>query len=199
MRGGLFRRPSPWKIPHARSWTCAHCRQERARYYRERRAARGGGYRPALKARAHLLRLSRHGVGYDAVVAACDVGRRLLRDIRAGRKRRIRAAIERRILSVDEGAMLDRTLVPAGKTWQRIGWLLDEGYTRDDIARRLGRKQLGDLKPWSRPRICAITALKVERLHRLLVGEEETEDGPPYLQENNILASKSFPPRNPDG
>jgi hypothetical protein len=36
--------------------------------------------------------------------------------------------------------MGDAALVPAKRTWERIEWLLDEGFTKSRIALELGRK-----------------------------------------------------------
>jgi hypothetical protein len=74
------------------------------------------------------------------VAAASDVALSVIADVRAGRKLKIRARSERRILAVTPACRGDASLVPAKRTWERIEWLLDEGFTKSRIALELGRK-----------------------------------------------------------
>lgn len=116
----------------------------------------------AARARAHLLALSRVGVGYKQVAAAADVSGTVVAKIRFGHRSKIRAATERAILAVDRDAVADHAIVPAGPTWKRIRWLLDEGFTRGRIA----REALGVQRPAlqiGRRRVLASTATKIER------------------------------------
>lgn len=124
------------------------------------------GLVPAAKARAHVLALSRAGVGYKAVAAAADVSRTVLQGIRLGRKVQIRASTEARILDVDATALADRALVPAKGSWRRLRALLDEGFTRTELARQLGSRANVPHLQLHRNRITAINASKVERLYR---------------------------------
>lgn len=62
-------------------------------------------------------------------------------EIRSGKKKRIRRRTEARILAVTAEAVAGGALVPAGPTWRRINRLLEEGFTRAEIARRLGYKR----------------------------------------------------------
>lgn len=118
---------------------------------------------PADRVRAHLIELSDLGVGRRAVSAACDVAPALLRALRIGRRTRLRLSTEQRILAVDAGAAADRALIPAAETHARVARLVDEhGYTRAEIARRLGRRsrylKLG------RERVTARVAHRIARL-----------------------------------
>lgn len=123
---------------------CFRCRRANSDYERERQRARANGdwngLVDAAAARAHLWRLSRQGVGKRIVHAVSDVSVTVLQDIRLGRKTRIRARTERRILAVTQSVRGDAVRVPAGPTWERIGWLLEEGFTKSRIALELGRK-----------------------------------------------------------
>jgi hypothetical protein len=165
-------RPHGTRLRYLAGCRCMLCRAANSRYECERAAARrrgrGNGIVDASRARAHLLRLSRAGVGRDAVRHASDVSRTVLQGIAAGRKTMIRAETERRILAVDASARADGSLVPAGRTWQRIDELLEEGYTKAFIARALGAKT--PALQVRRDRILARTAVKVERLYRSLTG-----------------------------
>lgn len=125
---------------------------------------------PAAATRAHLLALSRAGVGRRSVSAACDVAETVLQEVRAGRKAWVRRSTERRVLAVDAGARGDASLVPAGKTWRRIRKLVEkEGFTLGQIALRLGRRT--PRIQFQRTSVTAKTALAVERLYRDAMGE----------------------------
>lgn len=149
---------------------CDDCRAANARYERERIAARRAGdwngIVPADRARAHLMKLSKAGVGRRAVAAASDVADTVLQDIRTGRKKRIRARTERLILAVGKAQASDHSLMSARRTHKLIAELLEEGYTEAFIAGRLGYRarylQLGAQT------VTVRNAARVERLHREL-------------------------------
>jgi hypothetical protein len=169
-------RPHGTRLRYISRCRCVPCRAANSRYETARAAARrAGDWRgivPADTARAHLLRLSRLGVGYKSVAAAGDVTPSILFAIRTGARKRIRASTERAILAVDEQAIADHALVSPAATWRRIRALLEEGFSKAELARRLGYKtpklQLG--RP-GRRRILAATAAKIERFYRLMVDE----------------------------
>lgn len=122
----------------------------------------------AAAARDHLLKLSRRGVGRRAVADACDVNKSVLQLIKLGKRKQIRKSTEQRILAVTKDAIADHATMYAGRTWQRIRKLVDEGgFTQKEIARRLGYKK-GALQ-FRRGRILAKNASKVERLYRSLL------------------------------
>jgi hypothetical protein len=121
------------------------------------------------RARRHLRTLSKHGVGRRAVQAACDIGDTTLQEIRSGRKTHIRRETERRILAVTPEAVSDHALVPARQTIGRLCRLLDEGFTKTELARRLGstaRVPALQVKPGF---ITAKKAAQVERLYRMVM------------------------------
>lgn len=123
------------------------------------------------KALAHLKKLSDAGVGYKSVASACSVGHTTLLKIITGRVKRIRVSTEREILSVDEDALADGALVPAGPTNELLKQLLQLGFRKRELARHLGvetpRLQLG-----TRDRVQLHTAAKVEKLVRQLARGE---------------------------
>jgi len=132
------------------------------------RACREGlvwnGLVSARKVRLHLRKLSAAGVGRRAVGDACDVSDSILAEIIAGRKRFIRRAAARRILAVDAGAIADSAHVPAGKTWALLDELIARGFTKAELARRLGLKRAA--LQYQRGHVLAKTALAVEQVHR---------------------------------
>lgn len=148
---------------------CEKCRAAWNRYARRPYQARtGGGWRPADKARRHLLKLANVGVGVKAVADASDLSWMTILQIRLGRRRRIQRETERRIMTITSDAVADYAVIPAGPTWKRIGELLGEGFLRKEIVSRIGLK--GEQLRVGRQRVRAITAAKVERFHRLTVG-----------------------------
>jgi hypothetical protein len=154
---------------------CVRCRAANSRYERERAAKRRAGEAdplvPATAARAHLAALSRAGIGRRVVSAAGDVPTGTLAEITQGRKLQIRRSTERRILAVDASARAGGTLVDAGPTWRLIGRLLEEGFTKTELARRLRFRALA--LQLGRRRITARNAVRVERFYWTIMAEAE--------------------------
>lgn len=149
---------------------CFQCRRANSAYEAARKVARaageGNGIVPAAKARAHMAHLSALGVGRRSVAAASDVADSVLTEIIAGRKQNIRAATERAILAVTVDAMGDRALVPAKATWKLLNELIKDGFTKGELALRLGYKTPAlQLK---KDFVTARNKHLVERLHRAL-------------------------------
>jgi hypothetical protein len=123
---------------------CFDCRRANSAYEATRQKARAAGDWNGLvdaeKARAHLKQLSEQGVGRRSVAAASDVADSVLSEIIAGRKLKVRALTERKILAVTRAAAGDGALVPGKQTWKRINELLRDGYTKAELALRLGAK-----------------------------------------------------------
>jgi len=151
---------------------CLQCRAANSNYETSRAAARKAGdwngLVSAKRARAHILKLSRAGVGRRSLAEAADVGETVIVEVRSGKKRQIRKRTETRILAVTAEAVAGGALVPASRTWLLINRLIKyEGFTRAEIARRLGYRrpalQLG------REFVTAKTAVAVERLYRRLM------------------------------
>lgn len=163
-------KPHGVRLRYLAGCRCTDCRKANSSYENERQKARRAGdwngIVDASKARAHLKALLRRGVGKRAVRAATDIAKSILQDIRAGRKKRIRARTERLILRVGVAQRSDGAIVQAGRTWELIDELVEEGYTVPQLIKRLGYKsralQLG------RERVTVRNAARVERLHREL-------------------------------
>lgn len=118
----------------------------------------------ARRARRHLRALSRKGVGYKSVADAADVGHTVLAEVLAGRKRQIRRQTEKRVLEVTTEAIADHALVPAAGVWRLLDRLLEEGFTKTELARRLG--YAGPALQIGRKRVLARTAHRLERFYR---------------------------------
>lgn len=119
--------------------------------------------------RKHLLKLSRRGIGYKAVAAACDVSKTNLMKILNGTKTLVRKSTADRVLAVDRGAIADHSLVPAARTWKIVRRLLEEGFTRSSLAKRLGYKS--PALQFRKDFVLASTEAKLLRFYRLIMLE----------------------------
>lgn len=175
----------PDRYPHgARARYVAGCRCEpcttanrlyaRARA-KAQRAGDWNGLVSADRARKHLRALSAKGIGRRAVAAASDLGLTTLQEIGAGRAWQIRARIERAILAVDAGARSDSSFVPAAKTWKLLDELIEEGFSKAELARRLGLKK--PALQFRKDRILARTAHRVARFYRTIMLGAEAGSG----------------------
>lgn len=152
---------------------CLPCRAANARYKAARARARASGswngLVPADAARKHILKLSRQGVGRRAIAAASDVAEKVIFRIRSGSQSNIRKRTEDRILAVSNQAPSDSALIRADATWKQIKALLADGFTKAELARRLGYRspalQIGKIM------IQARTAARIDRLFRVLMKE----------------------------
>jgi hypothetical protein len=160
-------KPHGTRIKYMGGCKCVPCRAANSRYETERAAARKAGLSNGIvsskKARRHILMLAGIGVGYKAVADACDVGKTIVLTIRTGERQRIRQETERRILSVTKDACADGALVDADPTWKRIAELQDEGFTKSELARRLGYRSRG--LQFKHTEVLASTASKIERFY----------------------------------
>lgn len=152
---------------------CTECRKANAAYAQQRLIAREAGewngYVSAYRARQHLLKLQRQGVGRDAVVAASDVALSTVCGVRRGTQRHIRADTERRLLAVGQDCRCDSALIDAAPTWRLIDALVAEGYTKARLAGLLGYTGRGICL--DRERITVRNAERVRILHARLTGE----------------------------
>lgn len=164
-------KPHGTRLKYLGGCRCLPCRAANARYeslrIRARRAGDWNGMVSAGRARRHLLALARSGVGRRTVADISGVPQSTVHQIRSGRRRRIRARTERHIFLVNSRAMNEARLVPADRAWRMISRLLDEGFSKAEIARRLGYRfpalQL------NRRRVTARTAVRVERFYRRIM------------------------------
>lgn len=121
----------------------------------------------AEAARKHLQMLSDAGIGRDSVAAACDVSQRTVRKIRIGQRKQIRRSTELRILAVTAEAYGAGNHIDARPTWKQLDTLLEEGFTRAELARRLGLKK-PELR-FSKRLVEGLTAVRVDRFYRQIM------------------------------
>ena len=164
-------KPHGTRVKYQGGCRCLVCRSANSKYESERIAARKAGdwngIVDAGKARQHILKLSKAGVGYRAIADVSGVAKSNLNLIRSGAKKKIRKDTETRILAVSAKAVSGGALIPAGRTWQRINHLLKEGFTKTELAKRLGHKSpnLQIRKKF----ITAKTAANIQRLYTIIM------------------------------
>lgn len=149
---------------------CIECRRANTAYERERQKARKNGdwngIVSAKNARAHLLKLSKQGIGRRAVQAVTDISDTVLSAIRSGAKKQVRARTERKILAVTKDMASDNALTSAVGTWKLINKLLEKGFTKTLLAYSLGYKthalQIG------KTQVTVRNAYEVRRLYEKL-------------------------------
>ncbi len=170
--------PPAERFPHGKrarytsGCRCEACREANNVYQRSRTRAKVYGRTNALVPVAavlrHLKALGRAGLGTSTIGDAARVAGSTVRKVLDGRRSHLREATARRLLAVTRDAIADSALVPAGPTWALLEELLEEGFTRTDLARRLGNKGKAPTLQIRRDHVEAATAAKVERLHRQL-------------------------------
>ncbi len=127
------------------------------------------GLVPADDVRAHLKKLSRQGVGYKSVAVAADVSKTVLANILFRDQQQLRAQAAKRVLAVDADALADGARVKAGPTWRRLNRLLSEGFTKTELARRLGSKARTPALQFKGRYVLAKTAARVERFYHIVM------------------------------
>lgn len=96
----------------------------------------------------------------------------MLHEIKIGRKRRIRARTERRILAVMDQLHGDKTLVDAAPVWAKIELLLRHGFSKAEIARRIGLQR--PAIQFDADVVTARSAMRIEKLcARIFAGDPE--------------------------
>lgn len=154
---------------------CFDCRRANTEYEKERaRARKSGGWNGLVDAdpvRLHLIALSRKGIGSKTVHEYSDVARSVIVDIINGKKSRVRKSTADRLLAVDKDCYKAGTLVSAKGVWKDIGWLIDEGFTIPQIAKRLGYKS--PTIQFGKKKVTGRTKVKVQRfVGKLRLGED---------------------------
>lgn len=168
-------KPHGERVKYMAGCRCMLCRAANSRYETDRLLARKNGdwngLVPAQKARRHLLRLSKLGIGRRAVAAATDISQTILSRIKNGERRQIRKRTQDRILAVTTDAASDSAVVPAATTWRQLEELIEEGFSKAELARRLGYSS--PALQLRRDRVLARTAARVDRLYRTIMKEAD--------------------------
>lgn len=169
-------KPHGTRIKYMGGCRCVPCRAANSRYESERsRARREGNGNPIVSAeqtRLHILELSRNGVGRDVVADISGIAVSTISDISSGRQTNCRRMTERAILEVTSDAISGGKLVAAWETWRMIRWLLNQGFTKGELALRLGYKTRN--LQINRQRVTARTAARVQRFYSTIrVGEDD--------------------------
>lgn len=160
---------------------CLPCRGANSQYETDRmKEVRESGRRTgvvcAREARDHLAWLSYNGVGLRSVHEASGVSLTVLREISMGRKTRIFGKTEHRILEVDLGAMAAGAIVSSYSTWKLIDRLLEEGFTKTYLARRLGSTSKTPALQIGKEKVLESTRVAVERLYYQLMANGRKEN-----------------------
>lgn len=121
----------------------------------------------------------KRGIGRDTVADLTGIAPSTLAVIRKGSRKNLRAMSERAILAIELDAVLNAgQVISAVKTWERIRWLMGQGFTKTELAQRLGYKRQIQ---FNRNSISARNAMKVERFYNTL------RAGDPDLEEKDTL------------
>lgn len=163
-------RPCGTRSKYCSGCRCDECRKANTEYQKERdRLNRRGEHNPlvdAEPAREHLRKLSKAGIGYKTVAEYSGIGKSTLYQLMTGTRTKVRRKNLDAILAVDRSCFTAGTLIRAGETWRRINWMLDEGFTKAEIARRLGHASSS--LQFKKKKVTGKTHVKVERLERIL-------------------------------
>lgn len=168
-------KPHGTRIKYLGGCRCLPCRAASSRYEqdraRKRREGLGNGLVETNEVIAHLRFLSSKGVGNEAACDAAGIAKSSIQKVMSGQRMKMRAANARAILAITpEMAIRDGALISAGPTWRLIRWLMNEGMSKTEISRRLGRKRRG--LQIGKTLVRASTASKIERMVNIMrIGE----------------------------
>lgn len=163
-----LRKPHGTRLRYMAGCKCVPCRAANSNYetirFRRRRAGLWNGLVDAAPSRRHMLKLSHAGVGRRTVAQLARISDSVLMKIRKGQRKHVRALTEKAILAVSPRAIRGSSLVPAKATWEKINWLLEEGFTKAELARRMGAKT--PALQLRKDRIAAKSARKIDEIWR---------------------------------
>lgn len=170
-------KPHGTRLKYMSGCKCLDCKAANSQYERERKKARKegkwNGIISAKKARSHIKRLSKKGIGYKTIADVAGLAASTLFKIKSGERLYLRAENERRILSVDETCLADSAVISAKESWKKLEWIFAQGLTEQEIAKRLGYKTE---RLQIKENILASTALKIERLYNRIKSESEIQE-----------------------
>lgn len=158
--------------------SCLPCRAAAARYnlgrIHARRSGDWQGYVPPEKAMAHLKQFK----NIAAVADVSGMNASYLSSIRAGSRRQIRAATEKRILAIEAETVekqrklfaSDGVLVAAAPVRKMIRALAAEGFDSRTLARRLNL--VGGMRLKGKT-VRAWNAMRIEKFYNMIMAEGE--------------------------
>lgn len=160
-------KPHGTRIRYMGGCKCLHCRMANSNYETARAAARRAGFTnkvvDAAPARKHIFALSRAGVGRNMVALCAGVAKTVVCEIRSGKKLRAREETIRKILAVTKDCKGEKALIPAARAWHMLNQLLGEGFSRAELARRMGYKS--PALQINKKRITARSEQRIKRLY----------------------------------
>jgi hypothetical protein len=125
-------------------------------------------------AREHLLRLRGAQVGKRAVSECTGIAAQVLMSIANGTRRRIRRSTEEKIMRTSAAGRAGGSSVCGKETTRLIDEMLDAGYSIKSLAARLGYKY-PEIQFHGHAFITATNAMRVEKLHTILLGSRRIE------------------------
>lgn len=162
-------KPHATRIKYLGGCRCLPCRAANSNYSVERdrrkRLGIGNPLVPADRARRHIEKMSRLGVGYKTLAKSAGVACSITAKIRNGQRKQIRKETEQRILDA-KPQPVGKAIIDARPTWRLINRLLSEGFTKAELARRLG---LGKTLQLNKHRITAKNAQRVCRFYETIM------------------------------
>ena len=163
-------KPHGTRIKYMGGCQCLKCRAANSEYETERAKRRKNGEWNGLvrveKTRNHIEKLSKKGIGYKTVADAAGMSASSVAKIKYGQSKYVRALNEKAILEVDETCANEKTLVCAKATWQRLNYLMSEGFTEAEISKRLGYKS--PYLQFNKQKIIARNELKVKKFYEMI-------------------------------
>jgi hypothetical protein len=163
-------KPHGVRLKYLGGCRCVPCRAANSRYQSGRLQAQKNGLWNGLidasEARRHLRKLSAAGIGLRTVSDLSGIGRSTLQKIVQRKRLNIRKLNADRILAITTDAVGAATTIPAKETWQRINWLLSQGFTKTALAKRLGYQTRA--LQINKNRITARNAVKIERFYNTI-------------------------------
>lgn len=137
--------PHGTRVKYMGGCRCDLCRRTATRYESTRRnEVRNGRGNPivnAAKAKNRILALRSRNIGRRLVSELSGIRQQTIQVIGAGKKIRIRRKTHTQIMAVPlDTVPQPHALIDATETWRLIRILLSEGFTKAELARRLGRK-----------------------------------------------------------
>ena len=163
-------KPHGTRIKYMGGCRCVLCKRANSDYEKARlRARKSGdwnGIIDATECKLHIEFLSVLGVGTRVLSEVSDVPRSIIAEIKKGIRTGVRARTARAILAVGSDQLPDSHLVPAGETMRLIAELVEEGYTKSFLAKRMGYKNPG--LQFNKGMVTLKTKRRVEKLHEEL-------------------------------